>query len=58
MKLHEHKLTGCSPIPLASYLKSLGILRLVAEHEEADPTATGWWSGDVFRLRTTLDEEK
>ena len=53
-KNHIHKLTGCSPIPLASYLKALGILRLVAE--QADPAAQGWWSGDVFHLRTTLDE--
>ena len=53
-KNHIHKLTGCSPIPLANYLKALGILRLVAE--QADPAAQGWWSGDVFHLRTTLDE--
>ncbi len=51
---HTHRLTGCSPIPLAHYLKALGILRLVAE--QADSTAQGWWSGDVFHLRTTLDE--
>lgn len=49
---HTHKLTGCSPTPLASYLKALGILRLVAE--QADSTAQGWWSGDVFHLRTKL----
>lgn len=49
-----HRLTGCAPIPLAHYLKALGILRLVAE--QADPTAQGWWSGDVFHLRTSLDE--
>lgn len=52
--VHVHILTGCSPIPLASYLKALGILRLIAE--QADPTTHGWWSGDVFHLRTTLDE--
>ena len=51
---HTHRLTGCAPIPLAHYLKALGILRLVAE--QADSTAHGWWSGDVFYLRTTLDE--
>lgn len=49
-----HRLTGCAPIPLAHFLKALGILRLVAE--QADPAAQGWWSGDVFHLRTTLDE--
>lgn len=49
-----HRLTGCAPTPLAHYLKALGILRLVAE--QADPSAQGWWSGDVFHLRTVLDE--
>ncbi len=53
-EIHIHKLTGCSPIPLASYLKALGILRLIAK--QADSSAQGWWSGDVFHLRTTLDE--
>lgn len=53
MTRYEHKLTGCSPIPLAHYLKALGILRLVAN--QADPHAQGWWSGDVFHLRTVLD---
>lgn len=51
---HTHRLTGCAPIPLAHYLKALGVLRLVAE--QADSAAQGWWSGDVFHLRTTLDE--
>ena len=51
---YVHKLTGCSPVPLASYLKALGILRLVSE--QVDATAAGWWSGDVFHLGTTLDE--
>jgi CRISPR-associated protein Csx17 len=50
---YTHKLTGCAPIPLAHYLKALGILRLVGE--QADEGAQGWWSGDVFFLRTTLD---
>ncbi len=48
-------LEGCRPIPLASYLKALGILRLVAE--QADPQARGWWQGDRFRLRTSLDRD-
>ena len=50
---YVHQLTGCSPTPLASYLKALGILRLVAE--QADSKVQGWWSGDVFHLRTKLD---
>jgi CRISPR-associated protein Csx17 len=48
-----HELNGCAPVPLAHYLKALGILRLVAE--QADPQARGWWEGQRFRLATTLD---
>lgn len=55
MATHIHPLEGCRPEPLASYLKALGILRLVAE--QADPDAAGWWDDDVFHLRTTLNEE-
>jgi CRISPR-associated protein Csx17 len=50
-----HKLTGCAPVPLAHYLKALGVIRLVSE--QADATAQGWWSGDVFHLRSTLDRD-
>ena len=30
MSTHEIVLTGCTPEPLMSYLKALGVLRLVA----------------------------
>lgn len=46
-------LEGCSPEPLAHYLKALGILRLVSE--QADPDARGFWDGDSFVLRSRLD---
>lgn len=48
-------LTGCRPEPLASYLKALGVLRLVAEQK--DKNAAGYWRGDHFVLRSSLDEE-
>ena len=51
-----HQLDGCSPAPLAHYLKALGILRLVAE--QADPNVRGWWDGDHFRLATQLTREE
>lgn len=47
------ELSGCAPIPLAHYLKALGILRLVSE--QADQQARGWWEGDTFWLRSMLD---
>jgi CRISPR-associated protein Csx17 len=53
--MNELVLDGCCPVPLASYLKALGVLRLVAE--QADPTVRGWWDGDRFRVRTALDRD-
>lgn len=59
--IHEHPLPGCTPTPLASYLKALAVLRLVAEagaDEGGDPDATGFWRDDVFVLRTRLTKEE
>ncbi len=53
--MHQHRLVGCRPDPLASYLKALGVLRLVGE--QADPEARGAWQEDVFVLHTKLDED-
>ncbi|NOY90989.1 MAG: type I-U CRISPR-associated protein Csx17 [Deltaproteobacteria bacterium] len=53
--VHRHELGGCSPTPLAGYLKSLGILRLVSE--QADATARGAWRHECFTLWTRLDRE-
>jgi CRISPR-associated protein Csx17 len=50
-----HRLSGCSPAPLAHYLKALGVLRIVGEQK--DPAARGAWQGDEFVLLTTLDRE-
>ena len=55
MTLYVHHLTGCSPAPLANYLKALGILRLVAE--QADTNARGWWQDEHFCLLTTLSKD-
>ena len=49
------KLNGCAPVPLAHYLKALGILRLVAEQRDA--SALGSWKGNTFELASTLDRE-
>lgn len=55
MTAYEHRLVGCRPEPLGSYLKALGVLRLVAE--QVDPTAVGHWDRDGFVLGTELDDE-
>jgi len=47
-------LPACRPEPLMSYLKALGVFRLVAE--QADSRARAAWDGDVFVLHTTLSE--
>lgn len=49
----EVVLAGCRPEPLGSYLKALGILRLVSEQK--DPDARGFWRGESFVLRSSLD---
>ncbi|NLF71799.1 MAG: type I-U CRISPR-associated protein Csx17 [Candidatus Anammoximicrobium sp.] len=53
MTMHLHHLNGCSPTPLANYLKALGILRLVVE-QLADSHARGWWEGEYFCLLSRL----
>jgi CRISPR-associated protein Csx17 len=54
--IYVHKLTGCSPSPLAHYLKALGILRLVSEQVDSD--SRGWWRHDAFFLATLLDRDQ
>jgi CRISPR-associated protein Csx17 len=53
MTLHLHHITGCSPTPLAFYLKGLGVLRVVGE--QSDTEARGWWQDEHFCLLTRLD---
>ncbi len=52
-ELHTLELRGCVPEPLMSYLKALGVFRLVSE--QADRNARAWWRYDTFYLRSTLD---
>ncbi len=56
MSVHIHHLLGCSPQPLALYLKAIGILRLVAE--QVDPGVRGWWQNEHFCLLTRLDQKE
>jgi CRISPR-associated protein Csx17 len=51
--MYEVVLCGCRPVPLASYLKALAVLRLISE--QMDGAARGWWVGDVFVLHSRLD---
>ena len=54
--LNDIPLAGCSPTPLASYLKAVGVLRLVSE--QADPIARGFWRNEAFVLSTSLTRER
>lgn len=56
MTLQQHVLLGCSPTPLAHYLKALGVLRLVSEQK--DRTCRGAWRDDHFVLVTKLSREE
>jgi len=53
MTVHALCLAGCSPTPLAAYLKGLAVLRLVAE--QRDPSARGWWKDEAFWFASSLD---
>ncbi len=56
MTLHLHHLEGCSPDPLAHYLKGLGILRLIVE-QRADCQARVWWQDEHFCLLSKLTRD-
>jgi CRISPR-associated protein Csx17 len=48
----EIVLDGCTPVPLANYLKALGVLRLLSA---THPDTRGFWRDEKFVLRTVLD---
>ena len=56
-------LGGCAPTPLASYLKAIGILRLISSDVNrvsgyaADANARGWWKNERFHVTTRLDRD-
>ncbi len=56
-------LDGCNPTPLASYLKALGILRVLSlstnnvTGNAADPRARGFWEAERFHLWTSLSRD-
>lgn len=54
--MNQIHLTGCSPVPLASYLKALGVFRIIAE--QADAEAKAYWKGEDFALTTNCDKRK
>lgn len=56
-RMPDLQLAGCRREPLLSYLKALGILRLVAEDSaRGDPEARGRWEDETFVLRSRFDK--
>jgi CRISPR-associated protein Csx17 len=54
--MNRHFLLGCSPTPLAHYLKALGVLRLLSEQLPPDlPRPRAAWHGETFVLHTSID---
>lgn len=53
----ELSLNGCAPIPLARYLKALGVLRLVAESKHGDASAMAFWQGEHLVLKSRFHRE-
>ena len=53
--MHELILKGCTPEPLMSYLKSLGVFRLVAEQVDSDARLS--WKGGVAQLHSKFDRD-
>ncbi len=53
--MYELELRGCAPEPLMSYLKALGIFRLVSK--QIDGRARAYWKHDTFYLYSALDRD-
>jgi CRISPR-associated protein Csx17 len=49
-------LPGCSPTPLAAYLKALGLFRILSQ-QLPDATPRAHWQGNAFVLTSTLDRD-
>ncbi len=49
-------LSGCQPVPLASYLKALGVFRIVAEQEDCKIRSE--WHDEKLLLFTELDRPR
>lgn len=55
--VYQHTLKGCRPTPLASYLKSLAVLRLITE-QAGDVDAAVSWRNGILVLRTYLSKDE
>jgi CRISPR-associated protein Csx17 len=49
--MNDIVLDGCTPTPLANYLKALGVLRLLSE-QKAELSCRAWWRNGIFILQS------
>lgn len=54
--MHSIPLPGCSPTPLAAYLKALGLFRILSL-QVPDSTQRAHWQGNAFVLTSTMDRD-
>jgi CRISPR-associated protein Csx17 len=54
--MHTIPHPGCTPTPLAAYLKALGLFRVLAQ-QRPDSTLRTHWEGNTFVLTSTLDRD-
>ena len=52
--VEEHRLDGCDLVPISSYLKALGVSRILSVK---DPDITSFWKGDKFVIRTNMERD-
>lgn len=53
--MNEHILGGCRITPLSNYLKSLGLLKILAEKESG---ITAHWKNDVYTIKTEMTKDQ
>lgn len=53
--VHSIELNGCAPYPLQSYLKALGVFRVLSQ--QADDSTRAYWEDDHFFLQSPLDNQ-
>lgn len=54
--MHTIPLPGCTPTPLAAYLKALGLFRILSQ-QRPDSAPRAYWQGNTFILSSNLDRE-
>ena len=57
---HEIPLPGCTPTPMASYLKALGVLRVLADprNPQGDRLATAFWRDEMLIVRSRFPDKE